>query len=236
MTELVYLQAFDVIKCDAVVLSVTKLDDERTDVVLDRTCLYPRGGGQDWDTGKINEFAVDEVRLDEEGTVHHMGHGRLGKGQKVHIVVDKERRNRNSRLHSAGHVIDMAVNQLGLPLIPGKGAHYPHMSFVEYVGTAEDAEAVQQALQEIVMELLDRNISNTIKFVTEGELKQLCRHVPDNIPTNKPVRVVLYGDFGVPCGGTHVANLKDVGKIEITKVKAKKGLTKVSYRVDGIEA
>lgn len=47
-------------------------------------------------------------------------------------------------------------------------------------------------------------------------------------------RLVYLGDFGVPCGGTHVRNLKDIGKIVVTKVKSKKGLTKVSYRVEGI--
>ncbi|HKU18633.1 MAG TPA: hypothetical protein VJP80_05135 [Candidatus Saccharimonadales bacterium] len=37
-----------------------------------------------------------------------------------------------------------------------------------------------------------------------------------------------------PCGGTHIQDVRDVGVITITKVKTKKGLTKVSYAVEGI--
>ena len=48
-------------------------------------------------------------------------------------------------------------------------------------------------------------------------------------------RVVIYdGTFGIPCGGTHVQNLRSIGHLMITKIKSKKGLTKVSYSVDGM--
>jgi len=45
-------------------------------------------------------------------------------------------------------------------------------------------------------------------------------------------RVVMYGDFSVPCGGTHVANLKDIGRLTIRKVSHKKGLIRVAYEVN----
>jgi Ser-tRNA(Ala) deacylase AlaX len=68
-----------------------------------------------------------------------------------------------------------------------------------------------------------------------SEMHTVCRHVPTTIPTHKPARVVIYhSNFGVPCGGTHVADMHDIGAIAITKVKTKKGLTKVSYVVEGI--
>lgn len=34
-----------------------------------------------------------------------------------------------------------------------------------------------------------------------------------------------------PCGGTHVAGTKDVGKIIVGKIKRSKGMTKISYSV-----
>ena len=78
-TELLYLDDFDVLTAPATVTAVTVLEDGRLDVVLDRTCFYPRGGGQDWDTGTIRgghaAFRVEEVRLDEHGVVHHLGAG-----------------------------------------------------------------------------------------------------------------------------------------------------------------
>lgn len=225
---------FGVVSCDAVVQSVSKTEDDRTDIVLDQTCFYARGGGQDWDMGSIHDFRVEEVRLDEHGVAHHIGHGPTpAVGQNVHCEVDQERRTINTRLHSAGHLVDMANNAINPTWIPGRGAHYPHMSFVEYTN-ADVTEDGRETLQKEVDAILSQKVSNTMKYVTKEELSRMCRHAPDNLPANKPIRVVLYGDFGVPCGGTHVQNVADIGTIEITKIKTKKGVTKVSYRVEGI--
>lgn len=237
-TKRLYLDDFDVTSCTATVIKIHETDDGRWAVILDQTCFYPRGGGQDWDTGTIiqdsQQFDVEEVRLDDAGEVHHIGNGTLDVGTEVTCQVDDTRRDINTRLHSAGHVIDMATSTIQPNWIPGRGAHYPHMSFVEYEDETHDPDAVKTAIQQKVDELLDQNIINTLQYVNRDELEKLCRHVPDNIPTNKPTRVVLYGDFGVPCGGTHVRKLSDIGKLEVTKVKTKKGLTKVSYRIEGI--
>jgi Ser-tRNA(Ala) deacylase AlaX len=59
----------------------------------------------------------------------------------------------------------------------------------------------------------------------------LCHFVPQELPAGKPQRVVLYGDFGVPCGGTHVANLGDIGRIVIRKLKPSGQTIRVSYAV-----
>jgi Ser-tRNA(Ala) deacylase AlaX len=233
-TTLLHMDDFGVTRCDATVTSVTTTEDKRVDIVLDQTCFYARGGGQDWDTGTISKVQVDEVRLDENGVVHHIGQGIAPEiGDNVSCVVNESRRQINTRLHSAGHVVDMANSSVHPSWVPGRGAHYPHMSFVEYT-QAEVGDTTHQQIQEAVDAILSQNITNTMQYVDKDKLALYCRHVPDNLPANKPIRVVMYGEFGVPCGGTHVQNLSDIGKIEITKVKTKKGVTKVSYRVEGI--
>jgi Ser-tRNA(Ala) deacylase AlaX len=237
-TKLLYLEDFDVTACEAQVVEVRSADDGRTIVVLDQTCFYPRGGGQDWDTGTINDFAVEEVRLDETGTVLHIGTPAVDwpAGTQVRCQVDADRRSINTRLHSAGHVVDMAMQQIEPGWIPGKGGHYPHMSFVEYdVGDVQLDEQLQPKLQAGIGQLLKSDYQNNIKFVPIAEMAKYCRHVPSNIPTNKPSRIVLYADdFGIPCGGTHVKKVSDIGKLHITKIKIKKGVAKVSYAIDGI--
>lgn len=245
MTKLTYLEDFDVESRKAVIVSVTK-GDERHDIVLDATCFYPRGGGQDWDTGIIyadnNEFEVNEVRLDENGDVHHFGLFKKGEfvvGDQVECKVDHERRNVNTRLHSAGHVIDMAIDAVGLDWVATKGQHYTHLSAIEYQGSfeSEQSEELKQKIEQKANELVSEGLANAIKFMPVEEMSQICRHVPDNIPSNKPARVVVYGDsFGVPCGGTHVSNLGEVGKINIPKIKSKKGVIRVNYTVEGINS
>lgn len=237
------MQDFDVGACDAQVLSVVPTEDGRSDIVLNQTCFYARGGGQDWDEGVMRkdgaEFTVKEVRLDENGVVHHIGKavsGSFAEGEAVHCQVDHERRLINMRLHSAGHVIDMAIDQLGLDWIGTKGQHYPHLSAVEYSGSweAEKAEKLRTEIETLANRLIEKGSRNTIHFMPVEEMHNYCRHVPSNLPTNKPGRVVLYDDFGVPCGGTHVRDIKQVGKIRIPKLKEKKGVIRVNYSVEGI--
>ncbi|HXE09968.1 MAG TPA: alanine--tRNA ligase-related protein [Verrucomicrobiae bacterium] len=244
MTELLFMQDFDVESCDAVVKAVTATQDGRMDIELDQTCFYPRGGGQDWDTGTIAadgaNFAVEEVRLDENSIVHHIGsftNGELKAGDSVKGEVDHERRTVNTRLHSAGHVIDMAIDSLGLDWVATKGQHYQHLCAVEYSGTwqPEQAEELKQKIEEAANGFIAKGTDNSLKFMPVDEMHTVVRHVPDNIPKNKPGRVVMYGeDFGIPCGGTHVQNLSQIGTVHIPKLKEKKDVIRVSYTVEGI--
>lgn len=242
-TDLLHIQDFDIEACDAKVLSIAVTEDERTDIILDQTCFYARGGGQDWDKGTVTKlnasFDVEEVRLDENGIVHHIGtlaNGSFSEGDVVSCEVDHERRFINMRLHSAGHVIDMAVDQLGLDWIGTKGQHYPHLSAVEYSGTwePEKAEELRTQIETLANQLIEKGSHNTIRFMPVEEMHKYCRHVPANLPTNKPGRIVLYGDFGVPCGGTHVRDIKQIGRISIPKLKEKKGVIRVNYAVEDI--
>jgi len=243
-TDLLYMQDFGVETCNAKVLSVEPTDDNRTGIVLDQTCFYARGGGQDWDKGTIKctnaRFTVEEVRLDEAGLVHHIGtiaDGQLKVGDEVECEVDHERRTINMRLHSAAHVIDMAVADAGLDWISTKGQHYPHLSAVEYSGSWNpvEAEELRSELERRTNEFIEHGSTNSIRFMPVSEMHTICRHVPGNIPTNKPGRVVVYGEnFGVPCGGTHVKDIHEIGKVTIPKIKEKKGVIRVSYTVEGI--
>lgn len=238
-TKLIYLEDMQQLTCSAQIVSIEKRDDGKTVVYLDQTVFYPQGGGQPFDTGTINatglEFAVEEVRF-LDGQVLHIGTHKTGSckvGDTVTCTVDENRRKLNTRLHSAGHIVDMAVDQLGYTWIPSKGYHFPQGSYVEYRGSLGDetADAVAAKLTRTMRDLVASGIKTTIKFVTKEDLATLCRHVPEYLPKDKPSRVVLYGDFGVPCGGTHVAKLQDVGEVTIRKVKAKDDTLRVSYEI-----
>lgn len=237
-TKLLYMEDMQRLECEAFV-EVVEDKDAKTVLFLDQTVFYPQGGGQPYDTGTISgggtTFVVEQVRF-VEGNVQHIGHfegGRFMQGEDVMCKVDTDRRKLHTRLHSAGHVLDMAVNELGYDWIPGKGYHFPEGAYVEYQGDlgGEDKEEVGAKITQTIGDILSRNLETEIRFVSKDEMAQLCRHVPEYLPKDKSSRVVLYGDFGVPCGGTHVANLSDIGRETVRKIKTQAGTIRLSYEI-----
>ena len=231
LTHLLYLGNLNLLECEAEVLEVLK-EAEKDVVILDQTVFYPQGGGQPYDQGMITgssaKFLVQEVRF-VEGVVRHIGEfeeGVFRKGERVRCFVNQERRVLHSRLHSAGHVVDMAVSSLDLPWIPGKGYHFPNGPYVEYSGTVEDSEKekLRVDIQDVCNGFIDQAIETKPVLMAKEKMHEVCRFVPDYFPEGKPTRVVMYGDFGVPCGGTHVVNLRDIGHLTIRKISNKKGL------------
>jgi Ser-tRNA(Ala) deacylase AlaX len=226
------------LEADAQVVRTDQRDGKHI-IYLDQTVFYPQGGGQPYDTGVIeNEharFVVTEVRF-IDGEVLHIGHyenGSLVVGDDVTCRVDNERRELNTRLHSAGHIADMAVNELGYNWVPAKGYHFPDGPYIEYHGSIGEkpGEQVAEKLNEKIVEILSRGLKTEIRFMPKEEMAAYCRHVPEYLPVGKPGRIVLYGDFGVPCGGTHVAELNDVQRVNIRKVKGHGDIVRVAYEL-----
>lgn len=210
-------------------------------VTLDQTIFYPQGGGQPFDTGIISnqdkKFLVEEVRF-VEGIVKHIGKfegGEFESGDRVTCFIDVQCRELHTRLHSGGHLIDMGLKQLGVTWKPGRGYHFPNGPYVEYNGSLEsvDVEKLKGDLETICNQIIQKGIKTSILFMPKEEMNSVCAFVPEYIPENKPARVVMYGDFGIPCGGTHVNNLSDIGGVSIRKIKQDGENIRVSYTLIG---
>lgn len=240
MTKLIYLEQMQLLECSSVIIDIKSIDDVRYDILLDETVFYPQGGGQPFDNGVIcnNDgqiFNVDEVRF-LDGQVHHFGMFKANSlpifniGDKVSCKVQKDRRDLNARLHSAGHLIDMGLFELGNKWKPSKGYHFPQGSYVEYelADNIVDDNLLKQ-LENKCNEIINRNIETDIRFVNKDEMSNYCHFVPDCLPDDKPSRVVFYADFGVPCGGIHCKNLSEIKQITIRKIKKDKNAIRVSY-------
>lgn len=235
-THLRYLEEMDRLELEGRVLAVDKQED-RDLLILDQTIFYPQGGGQPFDQGTIHSpsatFVVEQVRY-VDGEVRHIGRferGSISPGETVTCQVDPIRRSLHSRLHSAGHVVDMAVTALELGWVPGKGYHFPVGPYVEYSGSLQgrDAEMLKSEIERRCEEIVRGGVKTCVRFVTPEEMRQLCRFPPESIPEGKPARIVFYGEFGVPCGDTHVARLADIGPITIRKIKQNRDVVRVSY-------
>ncbi len=241
-TELLYMLDSYLFDEVARVISVSDHEDGRKIVILDRTIFYPQGGGQRFDVGTISgntaTFQVEEVRF-VEGQVLHIGNytsGMLSPNDEVKLHIDQERRILHSKLQSAGHLIDMAMRHVGYEgLVPAKGAHYPEWSEVEYEGVIapEEIEVAAQKIQADLDKMIEQGYEVKIEMSSKEEAIAKCYTLPPQLPDNKPIRIVaVWDDLYMPCGGTHVRNVSELKGLKITRVKSKKGMTKISYVIE----
>ncbi len=128
----------------------------------------------------------------------------------------------NSRLHSAGHLIDMSIQRLDLNLKPLKGYNFPDGPYVEYIGNEYefDFEKLKINIENMANKIISKNIKTKIVF--------------DNTKTvnGKIHRKVLYDEYEIDCGGTHVKDLLEIGKIHIRNIKKKDGNIRIGYEIN----
>ncbi|KAH7371991.1 Threonyl/alanyl tRNA synthetase [Pyrenochaeta sp. MPI-SDFR-AT-0127] len=211
------------------------------------TIFHAQGGGQPSDTGTIKSaastFHVHQVRKIDPAILH-MGvfDGSDAKFETGNApaeqAIDVDKRVLHSRLHTAGHVIGLAINGLvkagKLPsdIVDGKASHYPSAAFVEFAGLIPGTAKAD--IQAKVDELVADDLDVKIHFWTEERARSDCTGVLESFKSDEDgVRVVEFGDVGsYPCGGTHVLTLKECGRVVIRGIKRQKGISKVSYEVN----
>ncbi|XP_050374679.1 uncharacterized protein LOC126792260, partial [Argentina anserina] len=217
-----------------------KGEDGRTGLVLDRTVFHPQGGGQPADTGFVAvagsevKFVVQDVRS-RDGVVYHYGlvensgedlGSEFEKGREVVLHVDESRRKLNSRIHSAGYLLDVCRRNVGLgDLKPTKGYHFPQ---------GYDFDFFQSKQKELELEanaLISRGGKVLVALVPYEEACKLCgEELPDYITKDSTPRIVKLGNNpGCPCGGTHFSDISEIINSRVSQIRTKKGVTKVFY-------
>jgi misacylated tRNA(Ala) deacylase len=219
MTKALFLLDSYLKECDATVVSVK--DDKY--VVLDQTIFYPKGGGQPFDTGRILKsgevFNVVFVGKFGGEISHEVDKPCLAPGDKVLCMIDWERRYRLMRSHTAAHVFaSLLCTGLGV-LVTGNQLELDHVRFdfnmpnygrelmEEYVGKAN---ALFSKDIPVKWYELPREEALTIPGIIK-----MAEAFPPDLPSLRLVEIV--GVDRQADGGTHVRNLKEVGKIELIR-------------------
>ena len=154
-------------------------------------------------------------------------------GGEVMQKVDAERRIRNAKNHSAGHLIGFIVESMHPMLVATKGYHFDEGPYLEFEGdlSLEEKELLAGAIEAKASEAIGKSIPAETFEVTFDEMPNYSRRVPEYIPKGKPVRIMKIGEDAYPCGGTHVSNTSELKQINVRKVKYKGNILKVSYTV-----
>jgi len=207
-------------------------------VVLDRTVLYPGGGGQPADRGVIRAsdgrtWVVVSARKVGDDIVHELEPGAIppdvGTAGSYEVDLDWERRYRLMRTHTALHALcgvvwrDHGALVTGGNMEPGKG----RMDF-EFETMSGDLVAEIEAkvnvelssARAIRIDFLPRDAASAIPDLIRTKINLL----PPGIEVIRTVEIVgldLQAD-----GGTHVASTTEVGAIRVTGYESKGRINK----------
>ena len=218
--ELLYLKDCYVKEFDAAVTNV-----EGNNVELDRTAFYPESGGQLSDQGTLNGKRVLHVRKDQGKAVHELeeGHG-LKKSDKVRGKIDWDKRYRMMRMHTAAHVLSKVVwDWLGGEISGGQLGL--EESRDDYTIPEFDKQKLEQAVEK-ANQLIQKGAEVSFEFMPRSEADKepdLIRTKVNLIPPSvKTIRVVrIEGVEMQACAGTHVKNIKEIGRIMVTRFQNK---------------
>ncbi|HJW97397.1 MAG TPA: alanyl-tRNA editing protein [archaeon] len=208
--------------------TVTKTD--RTYVVLDQTAFYPNAGGQPFDKGVIERlsdhkvFGVVYVGKFNDTISHEVDQIGLQVGDKVKCRIDWERRYIHMRMHTAAHVLSKVIfdstgaktsgNQLG-----------EDQSRIDFTLENFDRDRIFEWFQEVNKriqkgaEVHSRLLSREEAFRIPDLVRSNVTLIPETV---KVIRVVDIPGVDIEaCGGTHLRNISEIGKIVFLKAENK---------------
>ena len=119
------------------------------------------------------------------------------------------------------------------PLKESKASHYPDSAGVVFNGIIEGKH--KDAIQAKTDEFVKSARAVKIHWWSMEEMADKCYgmtkefQLPEGEVLGRVVEMEGLGSY--PCGGTHVEDCSQVGRIEVKKISRSKGVSKVSYRV-----
>ena len=199
----------------------------RLEVVTDRTPFYGEAGGQVGDTGHLEEAdgsgraVVLDTQRPVPGLVSHqvqLEKGALKVGDKVHLVVDGDRRNSIRRNHSATHLLHRALKVvLGDHVKQAGSVVAPDYLRFDYAHFQAPSTVELERAEDLVNGWIRENADATTRIMALDDAKAAGAVALFGEKYGDQVRVVsIHPESTELCGGTHVRRSGDIGVFKIT--------------------
>ena len=214
-------------------------EGEEIRIVLDRTPFYAEGGGQVGDQGVLENDGFTAVITDTikvGGVYVHKAvvtAGEVSVGDTVTACVDEIRRHAIARNHTATHLLQKAlrtvlgdhVEQAG-SLVNEEELRFDFTHFEAI--SAEDLAKVEDIVNTEILKFTDVET----KIMPIEEAKKLGAMMLFGEKYGDSVRVVNVPGFSMEfCGGTHVANIGQIGCLHIV---AEQGVAAGTRRITAV--
>ncbi len=205
----------------------SKKDGEMYQLVFNLTPFYPEGGGQVGDKGYLEAsngevVYIIDTKKENNLIIHFAKNLPRNPNDTFKAIVDEKQRSRTAANHSATHLLHQALRNILGKHVEQKGSMvhsgYLRFDFSHFSKlTSDELKQVEDFVNARIREgiaLEERRNIPYAQAIKEGALALFGEKYGD------AVRAIKFGKSIELCGGTHVANTKDIWHFIITSESA----------------
>jgi alanyl-tRNA synthetase len=125
------------------------------------------------------------------------------------------------RRHTAAHLLDHCLAKATSARIETTDSWLDDPCYVGYKGETPESSTLQLA-EDLGNEMIAAGAQVRIDFLSPERSEQVLKNAPnfERLPLLDEIRIVtIEGCDPIPCGGTHVSNTKDIGKLSIQRAE-----------------
>jgi len=196
-------------------------------VILDKSCFYPEGGGQEGDHGALktdsNQCNVIDTRKVGDHVLHLVD-GTFETGDLVHGSIDWKRRKQLMDHHTAVHIVGGAARQVLGPHIYQAGANksteMARLDITHYNRlTRVDLDAIEALANDVLVQV--QRTEKTELNRKDADKKYGFDLYQGGAPKGSSIRILRIADHDIQaCGGTHHDEPGQIGSIRIVRSSA----------------
>lgn len=212
--------------------------DDKGYIIFDKTCFYAESGGQVADIGaikndKMKAKVLNVLKTPNGAHLHYVEllEGSIKKNDLCTMKIMEERRKKIAKNHSAVHLIQKTLKSMFNAPVNQAGSYVDDHIFrfdFTYTGRLNDDKIIE--VENLANERVNKAVDSKIEEMKLEDAKKKGAIALFSEKYKDIVRVVELGDSLELCGGTHVKNTKDIGRIAILKYESKGSNL---YRIEG---
>ena len=210
---------FEKNSCEAIVLEI-----HGNLVITDKTVFFTEMGGQEGDTGTLNDSTITSTQQIGSAIAHQIEGNIPAVGDTVDLTINRERRSHIEAHHTATHLLHWAIHKVISPDASQQGSSVSPdrltFDFNSKAVTPEQIEAIEERVNSAI------KADDTVSWVEVPHSKVKDREDIMQFFGDKYgdlVRVVQIGGGDKTldgysmelCGGTHVRKTSDIGIFKI---------------------
>jgi alanyl-tRNA synthetase len=225
-TDLLYLKEMNRGTADVNVIKVIPEKRTHAYLILDRTIFHPKGGGQPSDRGRIGstQFSLEVKKaIFNQGVVVHWC--KIANGTPLvglaSCELDWPFRHLVMRRHTAAHLVDHCLERTTSMRVETTDSWLDEPCYVGYHGKSPAPEIIPR-INELAESMISAGGRVRLEFLTGEQGRSLLANAPnfERLPDLDEIRTVtIEGCAPIPCGGTHVTDIREIGKLTVVRVE-----------------